>query len=233
MSILSWGKPTVEFTKSNDGAPATGATWAQFSDIKENTSKLTPTKGNKTEATVEGGDVVDSRSSKNKYAFECEVFVKKGDTRPIEDEDGVVTDNYAMRLTPEDAATEGFAIDNSTVSVGESWTSADGKMLKYTFDALKPKTGKIVKPYIANGLVVTPTALYFGNTADTAGKAVTVTSTTNPTASSSESWCTIAVAAKVVTVKVTANTGGEARSAVVTVTADGKTSRIPVTQIPA
>lgn len=233
MSILSWGKPIVEVTKSTNSEPASGATWKEFPEIKENTAKLTPTKGTKIEATAEGGDLVDARYQKNKYAFECEVFVKKGDTRPIPDEDGVVAENYSVRLTPEDEETEGFVIDNSAVSVEESWSSADGKMLKYTFDGLRPKTGKIVKPYIANGLVVTTTALYFGNTADAAGKAITVTSTDNPSASSSESWCTVAVAAKVVTVKVAANTGGEARSAVVSVTADGKTSRISVTQIPA
>lgn len=147
MAILSWGKPTVEFTKSTDGAPASSATWTKFPEIKENTAKLTPTKGTKTEATAEGGDLVDARYSKNKYTFECEVFVKKGDTRPIEDEDGVVAENYAVRLTPEDEATEGFILENSSVSAEESWSSADGKMLKYTFDGLKPKTGKILKPY--------------------------------------------------------------------------------------
>lgn len=148
MAILSWGKPTVEVTESKDGAPAADATWTKFPEIKENTAKLTPTKGTKTEATAEGGDLVDARYSKNKYLFECEVFVKKGDTRVIEDEDGVVDKNYAVRLTPEDEATEGFILENSSVSVEESWSSADGKMLKYTFDGLKPKTGKILKPYI-------------------------------------------------------------------------------------
>ena len=147
MAILSWGKPTVEFTKSVDGAPAASATWTAFPEIKENTAKLTSTKGTKVEAVAEGGDLVDTRYSKNKFAFECEVFVKKGDTRTIDDEDGIVSENYAIRLTPEDEATEGFILENASVSVEENWTSADGKLLKYTFDGLKPKTGKILKPY--------------------------------------------------------------------------------------
>ena len=50
MSKLSWGKPTVEFTKSENGAPGASASWTKFPEIKENTAKLTPTKGNKTEA---------------------------------------------------------------------------------------------------------------------------------------------------------------------------------------
>ncbi|MDL2310131.1 hypothetical protein LJC39_03330 [Parabacteroides sp. OttesenSCG-928-B22] len=149
MAVLSWGKPKVEVTPSIGGEAGTGATWKEFPEIKENTAKLTPTKGTKTEATQEGGETVDVRYSKNKYIFECEVFVKKGDTRPLDDEDGLIVDDQAVRLTPEDEETEGFLIDCSTASVEESWSSADGKMLKYTFDVKKPKTGKMVKPYTA------------------------------------------------------------------------------------
>lgn len=147
MSKLSWGKPTVEFTKTENGAPAAAAVWAAFPEIKEGTAKLTPTKGNKIEAIEEGGDLVDARYGKSKYAFELEVFVKKGEERPIEDQNGIVADNYAIRLTPEDEACEGFMMDNAIVSVDESWSSADGKMLKYTFEGLKPATGKVLKPY--------------------------------------------------------------------------------------
>lgn len=147
MAVLSWGKPKVEFTKSVDGAPAPSATWTEMPAIKEDTAKLTTTKGTKKEATEEGGDLIDVRYGKNKYLFEVEVFVKKGDTRPIEDEDGVIPDEYAVRLTPEDEQCEGFLIDRNNASVEESWSSADGKMLKYSFDAKKPKTGKTLKPY--------------------------------------------------------------------------------------
>ncbi|MDR0207343.1 MAG: hypothetical protein LBI45_08830 [Bacteroidales bacterium] len=149
MAKLAWGKPKIEVAVSTNGEPITSATWKVFPEIKENSAKLTPTKGTKTEAKQEGGEIVDVRYSKNSFVFECEVFVKKGDIRPIEDEDGLVVDDYALRLTPEDPDTEGFKIDCATVSVEESWTSADGKMLKYTFDVKKPKTGKMIKPYTA------------------------------------------------------------------------------------
>ena len=117
-------------------------------EIKEDTAKLTTTEGTKKEATEEGGDLVDTRKGKNKYLFELEIFVKKGDEKPIEDEDGVVIDNYAVRLTPEDEECEGFLIENASVSVSESWSSADGKLWKYSFDAKKPKTGKTLKKYV-------------------------------------------------------------------------------------
>lgn len=149
MSVLSWGKPKVEFTKSVNGEvpKEPTPTWTAFPEIKEDTAKLTTTEGTKKEATEEGGDLVDTRKGKNKYSFELEIFVKKGDEKPIEDEDGVIVDNYAVRLTPEDEECEGFLIENATVSVTESWSSADGKLWKYTFDAKKPKTGKTLKPY--------------------------------------------------------------------------------------
>ena len=45
MSVLSWGKPTVEFTKSVNGAVPTEPTptWTAFPEIKEDTAKLTTT----------------------------------------------------------------------------------------------------------------------------------------------------------------------------------------------
>ena len=53
MSVLSWGKPTVEFTKSVNGAVPTEPTptWTAFPEIKEDTAKLTTTEGTKKEAT--------------------------------------------------------------------------------------------------------------------------------------------------------------------------------------
>lgn len=149
MAKLSWGKPTVEITKSVNGAIPTSpaAVWTLLSEIKEGTATLTTTKGEKTEALEEGGGVVDVRYKKNSYAFEVQLFVKKGDSKPIEDMDGLIVDNYAVRLTPEDEANEGFLMENATVSVEESWTAADGKMWKYIFEGIKPAAGTVLKAY--------------------------------------------------------------------------------------
>lgn len=149
MAILSWGKPTVEFTESVGGAPAEGATWTAMPEIVEDTATLETTEGELIEATQEGGAVVDSRRKANKYKFSVELFVKKGDTKPIADVDGVIAKNYAVRVTPEDPECEGFLFDNSNVSVVETWTSANGKRWRYTFDAIRPKTGALNKPYVA------------------------------------------------------------------------------------
>lgn len=148
MSVLSWGKPTIETCKLTNGDLPSDPTWKPMPEIVTDTTKLNTEPGEKKEAIAEGGDIVDVRYSKSKYTLEFELFVKKGDSKPIEDEDGVILENYAVRLTPEDDTCEGFLIDNSSVSCVETWSSADGKRWKYTFSGLKPKTGKILKPYL-------------------------------------------------------------------------------------
>ena len=151
MAILSWGKPTIETTTSTNGAPGESATWKEIDVPKDTTAKLTPTAGTETEALEEGGDLVDSRTSKNKYQFEFDHFVKKGKKRPWADNDGLIAGEHAFRLTPEDEECEGFIIDRCTLRVEESYTTADGIMLHYVAKVLKPNTGKMVKPYFKNG----------------------------------------------------------------------------------
>lgn len=145
MAVITWGKPLVEIGVTADGATAT--TFTPLPDIKEDTAKLTTEKGAKQEAIAEGGERVDVRYKKNKYIFECELFQKRGDEKPIEDEDGIILGNYSVRLTPEDDTLQGWLMDKTSVSVEETWSSADGTLWKYTFEGIKPKTGKVLKPY--------------------------------------------------------------------------------------
>ncbi|MBS9774943.1 MAG: hypothetical protein KGV59_07315 [Tenacibaculum sp.] len=147
MAILSWGKPKLEISKLDENGDAT--TWVIVDTPVENTTKMNVEKGERKEAKEEGGAAVDVRVGKNKYNLEFELYAKKGKSKPIEDEDGRITDNYAIRLTPEDETQKGFVMDNSSVSVEETWDSENGGKWKYSFQGLKPKTGKIVKPYTA------------------------------------------------------------------------------------
>lgn len=229
MAQLSWGKPSIEFGKC--GANGTVPTvWRKLDyDPVENSTKLTPTKGEKKEAKVEGGENEAVKYAKNTFAFEFEIRAAKGRTKPIPDEDGVVEDEYAFRLTPEDAECEGILIDRSVVSVEETFDTAEGKKWKYTADVLKPAAGNQVKPYIAQGLPVAPASLVFEKEVDATGKAITATTTGTVAATSSEAWATVTVASKVATVKVTANTGSM-RTANITIVADGKTSVVTVYQ---
>ena len=147
MSVLAWGKPKVEIGVSLAGAVA--LVFVVLPVIVEKTAQLTTAKGAKTEAKGEGGEVVDSRTDKSAYSFACEIFVQKGASKPIEDVDGTITDRYSIRLTPEDATIAGWIIQNSSVSVEETWSSDKGGNWKYTFDGIKPAAGAILKPYTA------------------------------------------------------------------------------------
>lgn len=153
MAVLSWGKPKVEFAKTDatTGLGPTTGSWTTFGEIKEDSASLDVTEGELIEATEEGGGVVDARRKANKYVFVLELFVKKSYTRPIPDTNGIIADNYAVRLTPEDPECEGFLLDKTNVTVSERWTAAEGKILRYTFDAIKPGKNDpdaiICKPY--------------------------------------------------------------------------------------
>lgn len=149
MAQLSWGKPTIEFGKCglNGTAPTE---WTKLSiDPVESSTKLTPTKGEKKEAKVEGGENEAVKYARNTYLFEFEVRAAKGRVKPIEDQDGIINGEYAFRLTPEDPTCEGILIDRSVVSLEENFDTAEGKKWKYTVDVLKPASGNQVKPYTA------------------------------------------------------------------------------------
>ncbi len=149
MAQLSWGKPTIEFGElgANGAAPTT---WKKLAyDPVENSTKLTPTKGEKKEAKVEGGECEAIKYGRNSYVFEFEVRAAQGRSKPIPDSDGIVEGEFAFRLTPENPACEGIQIDRSVVSVEETYDTAEGKKWKYTVDVLRPASGDQVKAYIA------------------------------------------------------------------------------------
>ncbi len=150
MAILSWGKPTLETTPSIGGEPAASADWKQLPTPKEDSTQLNTTKGQEKKATEEGGELVDIRYGKNEAELTFELFVKKGEERPFTDSDGLVAGEHAIRLIPEDEACEGLLIERAIVSAEQTYTSADGITLKYTFKAVKPKAGNLVKPYVKN-----------------------------------------------------------------------------------
>lgn len=107
-------------------------------------------------------------------------------------------------------------------------------LIDFTVKPLAVTAGKPITSYNGSaGLTVSPTTLSFTAAADAVGKTITATSTGNLTyaaAPSGQDWITVTRALKVATVKVAANTNSESRTANVTVTADGLTAVVPVTQ---
>ena len=133
MSLLGWGKCRV-FVKDLD---ATSAKWMEFPTPVENSTTLETTKGDKQEAKVEGGENEDVRYAKSTYVLNAAIRAAKGRTKPIKDSDGIVDHNYAVAVQPEDPDAIGVYIPKAKPSVEDTWSTEEGGIWNYAFDALK------------------------------------------------------------------------------------------------
>lgn len=231
MAVLSYGKPKIEIAELD--ADDNMAPWVTIDIPKDGTTSMETQEGDNTEYLEEGGGLVDSYRKASKYTLNFELYAKKGFQKPIVDVNGVVTKNYAVRLTPEDPETYGFVLWKCSVSCVETHTVADGMLWKYTFNGLaaKGKT-KIMDMFVgADNIPTDLNYIAFSSSEDSTGKTVVadIGAAETMTAVSSESWATPTVDEKNVTVTVTANTG-EKRTAVITLTCGRKSTKFNVLQ---
>lgn len=140
MAILSWGKPTIKYSKGG------ASTFTALDTPKADTTQLTATAGDEVTAQEEGGGIVDVRFGATSYELSFEMFVKKGSTDPFTDVDGVIEGEYAFQIIPEDTACEGIKIDRAVLRREIAYTAADGITYKYTAKCLKPESGNTIKP---------------------------------------------------------------------------------------
>lgn len=145
MANLSWGKPTIKLVKLVDGAIPAMPVYINVTGVVAGSTQLIPTKGTRREAPLEGGGFADIAYNKNTYIVEFEIYATKGATKPVDDVDGVVLDQYAVFVQPEDPLVEGIKVEKSALSVEESYNAEIGKKWKYTADVLPPATGNSVK----------------------------------------------------------------------------------------
>lgn len=136
MAFLSWGKCLILVKDLEDAS----ATWLKLPDQVEGSTQLNPTQGDKTEATVEGGETEDTRYGANKYELATQVRIAKGRLQTIPDVNGKVAHKYAVVVIPEDPAAVGLIIQKASVSVLDGFNAGDGGNLQYTFSANKPDT---------------------------------------------------------------------------------------------
>lgn len=133
MAVIGWGKPKI-FVKDLD---AESPEFIELPTPVEDSTSLETTKGDKTEAKVEGGENEDVKYAKNTYALTLTIRAAKGRKKPVADEDGIITHNYEVLLQPEDPEVDGFHLAKTKVSIEDGWSAADGGTWVYTFDALK------------------------------------------------------------------------------------------------
>lgn len=141
MSNLSWGKPRI-FVKDLD---TDNAKWKELNTPVENSTELQPSKGDKMEAPVEGGENEDVKYKSCKFAVVYNIRKYKGRSVPIPNKNGVAGNHYAFCLMPEDATNIGFLVENTTVTVDDSFTPADGAIWAIQHDAIAATSGNTVK----------------------------------------------------------------------------------------
>lgn len=136
--IISWGKPTITVEAIAETGAVTPGT---IPTPVENSTELSTEKGDKKEATIEGGANEAVKYLAAKYSLVFNIRQGKGRTMPIEGKDGVVPGEYKVTLTPEEAGAPGFVMARAVCSYEDTFTAADGLIRVYTFDSLQPEDG--------------------------------------------------------------------------------------------
>lgn len=239
--IMAWSECTIEIGQTGvNGEMATSL--ESIGTIKDKSSSLEPSDGDKLEAKASGGKTVAKEQLEGGYVLKTRV-IEPDDNLLIKLNLGeassegdfnvrthIVDGDWSVKVTPKNAGAIGIKAPLTNIAYKPGWSEEEGNYADIEFEILQGDSGIWYTRFKKKAkLVVTPTSLNFANTADAAGKAISVTASGAITAVSSENWCTVTTANKTVTAKVTANTG-EARSAEITITADGKTATVKVQQ---
>ena len=147
MSVTSWGKCSIFIqkvgTKKNE--------WDKLDTPKEDSTQITPTKGDTMTQTEEGGGTVDRKTKKSTYEAAYKLFYKKAVAQPFQTIDGVIEGNYRLAIQPEDPELPGVYMGNTTVGAEEAYTTADGALITYTHSALIPDGDPVAKTTDAKG----------------------------------------------------------------------------------
>ena len=141
--IISWGVPKI--TVKNLAA---GSTAIVFHTPVDGSTQLSSEKGDKMEALIEGGEPEAVKYKRGKYALEFQI--RLGDSHnhwQIDGTDGVVEGEWSVELEPEDfsSGAPGFKMPKAVCSYTDSYSSAEGIIRTYTFDSLKPDSGKQIQ----------------------------------------------------------------------------------------
>ena len=229
--ILPVGKPTIEIAPL-DGGGNKGA-WTTIDIPVDGSTTLETEDGEKTEYLEEGGGLVDSYQKQSKYTLTFTLYAKKGTSKPIEDKNGVIKTNYAIRLSPEDPECKGFIMHKCSVSCRETYSSADGVRWEYSFSGLVGEdTSEILDEYIrAYSFDMSVNFLSFGASDETAQTATAegLDTADTITASTTSDWITTSVSSQTVSITVAQNTGAK-RFGFVTIQDGDKSSTLKVIQ---
>lgn len=141
MSKLSWGKPRI-FVKDLD---TENAPWKELNTPVEDSTELQPTKGDKLEAPIEGGENEEVVYKASKYAVVYNIRKLKDRAVPIPHKNGIAGKSYGFCLMPEDSSNIGFYIEKTTVTVDDNFKCTEGAAWAIQHDAIVATSGNTVK----------------------------------------------------------------------------------------
>lgn len=238
MSVLSTGKPRIWVAKL-DKFDNIGE-WKEVDVPKDGTTSLETSEGDSTEYLQEGGGKVDVEKKECGYTFVFDLFVKKGFKKPIEDKNGVIIDNYAVRLAPKDPECSGMLMYKAQVACISSFSVADGMICQYKFEGLQTDDHDNIWDYwiMARQL---ETNKNFVDMPATAGSGETITATVTAEIGTGDTltanangatWFSATVSDGVVTITASENATGKRREGWLTLTnSDGTSAEIRVNQL--
>ncbi len=138
---FNWGRPTL-FIKD---LSVVNAKFKRLPTPIEDSTELTPTRGEKKDGTVEGGEIEVSKRKKSTYELAYSIRKLAGRKPPFKTVDGVTNHEFAILMMPEDNNADGFYIERSSASIDDPFKAADGAPWDVLHSALKPTSGNTVK----------------------------------------------------------------------------------------
>ncbi|MCD8282206.1 MAG: hypothetical protein LUC22_03015 [Prevotella sp.] len=145
---IGWGKCSVLVKNLS----VDGAKWTKMPTPKEDSTTLTATKGDKKEASIEGGGNEDVRYAKSTY--ELAYAIRRNTVRVpiIKAVDGLVSDRYAVFVQPENIAVPGPCIEETVVTLEDNFDTTDGGLFTYTHDGILPDDGTATVKWMVSTL---------------------------------------------------------------------------------
>lgn len=248
MSKISWGKPSIYI----QDAEVPQAPWLKIPTPVKDSTTLEVEDGETQEAEVEGGELEDEKTGKNKSTLTFEIRAAKNRHLIVADDDGVISHHHRIAVIPEDPNAPGLLIDKGSMHATPSYTCAEGIKRSYKTKALVPddeshmvkigkmnvtKSGDVVtditcdeEKEATNTVSASPASLSFA-ASDDSPKSVSISGASAITsASPNRGWLTVTFDGTTISVKAAANENTSSRKATITVIANGETVKIPVEQ---
>lgn len=248
MSKISWGKPSIYIQDAEDPQ----APWLKIPTPVKDSTTLEVEDGETQEAEVEGGELEDEKTGKNKSTLTFEIRSAKNRHLIVADDDGVIAHHHRIAVIPEDPNAPGILIDNGSMHATPAYTCAEGIKRSYKTKALVPddeshmvKIGKMTvsqsggvvtditceeEDAAAPSVSASPANLSFA-ASDAASQTVTISGASAITsANPNRGWLTVTYSGTTITVAAADNENTSSRKATITVIANGETVKIPVEQ---